>query len=107
MHDCPYGLVVPKTNSQPWQAKRRANVNRDQLWLLWWNQAVDLDHMGVHDKAERDRASAVRCEGLPRLARNSLDPKVWFSSLQCLSSVAFIHDYLNDAYKILAGSLGF
>lgn len=30
MHDCPYGSVVPKTNTEFWQTKRRSNVRRDK-----------------------------------------------------------------------------
>jgi DNA mismatch endonuclease (patch repair protein) len=29
MHDCKYGNVIPKTNSEFWQNKRRGNVERD------------------------------------------------------------------------------
>lgn len=29
MHDCPYGRVVPKTNTEFWQTKRLSNVTRD------------------------------------------------------------------------------
>lgn len=35
MHDCPYGRVTPKTNSEFWQNKRLSNVERDKR-----NQAV-------------------------------------------------------------------
>lgn len=30
MHDCPYGKVVPATNTEFWQTKRTGNVARDQ-----------------------------------------------------------------------------
>lgn len=30
VHDCPYGRVVPKTNADFWQTKRRSNVARDK-----------------------------------------------------------------------------
>lgn len=30
MHDCKYGRVVPKTNTEFWQEKRRATVERDK-----------------------------------------------------------------------------
>lgn len=30
MHGCPYGRVVPKTNSDFWRTKRLANVERDK-----------------------------------------------------------------------------
>ena len=30
LHDCKYGLVVPKTNTEFWQAKRHATVDRDE-----------------------------------------------------------------------------
>ena len=33
MHNCPYGSVVPKTNAEFWQTKRRANVKRDRKHL--------------------------------------------------------------------------
>lgn len=29
VHDCKYGKVVPKTNAEFWQNKRRSNVERD------------------------------------------------------------------------------
>lgn len=29
MHDCPYGRVIPKTNTDFWQNKRLSNVARD------------------------------------------------------------------------------
>lgn len=29
-HDCPYGSVIPKTNTEFWQAKRLATVDRDE-----------------------------------------------------------------------------
>lgn len=29
MHNCRYGLVVPKTNAEFWAKKRRSNVERD------------------------------------------------------------------------------
>ena len=29
LHDCKYGSVVPKTNTEYWQAKRHATVDRD------------------------------------------------------------------------------
>lgn len=30
MHDCQYGSVIPKTNTQFWQNKRQSNVDRDK-----------------------------------------------------------------------------
>lgn len=30
MHDCKYGNVVPATNTEFWQTKRRSNVDRDK-----------------------------------------------------------------------------
>ena len=29
-HDCEYGVVVPKTNTEFWQTKRSATVDRDE-----------------------------------------------------------------------------
>lgn len=33
MHDCPNGRVVPKTNTEFWQAKRKSNKKRDRANL--------------------------------------------------------------------------
>ena len=33
MHRCRYGQVVPKTNTEFWQAKRQGNVDRDRKTL--------------------------------------------------------------------------
>lgn len=30
MHRCRYGKVIPKTNTEFWQAKRNGNVDRDR-----------------------------------------------------------------------------
>ncbi len=45
MHRCRYGNVVPKTNSEFWQAKRQGNVDRDRrnqrlLKRQGWDQLV-------------------------------------------------------------------
>jgi DNA mismatch endonuclease (patch repair protein) len=57
MHDCPYGRVVPKTNTEFWQNKRYSNVARDrkniraleeQGWkvlVLWECQIKDTVHL--------------------------------------------------------------
>jgi DNA mismatch endonuclease (patch repair protein) len=44
-HDCKYGRVIPKTNTEKWQLKRRGNVERDQkniraLENLGWKVVV-------------------------------------------------------------------
>src|SRR5262249_50784576 len=33
MHNCPYGRVIPRTNSEFWDNKRRGNVERDRKIL--------------------------------------------------------------------------
>jgi DNA mismatch endonuclease (patch repair protein) len=55
MHECPYGQVVPKTNTEFWQTKRQGNVKRDQrnletlsmkgwqVMIVWECQTKDLD----------------------------------------------------------------
>jgi len=45
MHACPYGKVVPKTNTEFWQTKRLSNVTRDtrnseELARLGWRVLV-------------------------------------------------------------------
>jgi DNA mismatch endonuclease (patch repair protein) len=57
MHDCPYGRVVPKTNTKFWQAKRLSTVTRDkknikelinQGWevlVLWECEIKDKDKL--------------------------------------------------------------
>lgn len=45
MHDCKYGRVVPKTNTEFWQSKRTTTVERDkrnekQLVELGWSLLV-------------------------------------------------------------------
>lgn len=57
MHDCPYGQVVPKTNTEFWQNKRLSNVVRDrknvaaleeQGWrvlVLWECQVKDINQL--------------------------------------------------------------
>ena len=45
MHDCPYGRVIPKTNTEFWQTKRLSNVSRDtrnsaELEKLGWKVFV-------------------------------------------------------------------
>lgn len=44
-HDCKYGKVVPKTNTEKWQNKRQGNVERDkrntlELEKLGWRVIV-------------------------------------------------------------------
>lgn len=53
MHECPYGRVIPKTNTEFWQTKRRSNVERDvknlaeleaagwQVLIVWECQTRD------------------------------------------------------------------
>jgi DNA mismatch endonuclease (patch repair protein) len=57
MHDCPYGRVVPKTNTEFWQTKRLSNVTRDaknseelakQGWrvlIIWECEVKDTDKL--------------------------------------------------------------
>jgi DNA mismatch endonuclease, patch repair protein len=45
MHSCRYGSVIPKTNAEFWQNKRRGNVTRDRkvskcLRALGWNVLI-------------------------------------------------------------------
>jgi DNA mismatch endonuclease (patch repair protein) len=45
MHECKYGRVIPKTNTEFWQTKRQSNVTRDtknaaELEKLGWNMLV-------------------------------------------------------------------
>ena len=39
-HDCKYGKVVPKTNTEKWQNKRQGNVERDQ------RNTLELENLG-------------------------------------------------------------
>ena len=39
MHRCRYGRVIPKTNTEFWQTKRRGNVDRDRRNLRKLRQA--------------------------------------------------------------------
>ena len=39
-HDCKYGSVIPKTNTEFWQTKRSATVDRDE------RNARDLKYLG-------------------------------------------------------------
>ena len=57
MHDCQYGRVVPKTNTEFWQTKRLSNVTRDtrnskeltkQGWrvlIIWECEIKDTDKL--------------------------------------------------------------
>lgn len=57
MHDCQYGRVVPKTNTEFWQTKRLSNVTRDtknskelakQGWrvlVIWECEIKDADKL--------------------------------------------------------------
>lgn len=63
MHDCPYGRVKPKTNSEFWESKRRGNVERDlknittlkeqgwQTLIVWecWTKDFDVLHKILND----------------------------------------------------------
>lgn len=63
MHRCRYGQVVPKTNTEFWQAKRQGNVDRDRrnlrkLRRAGWNVLViwecwTRDEQKTQEKLER------------------------------------------------------
>lgn len=57
MHDCKYGSVIPASNTEFWQSKRRSNVERDlrnQIYLrshgwrvmvVWECETKNLQHL--------------------------------------------------------------
>lgn len=57
MHECPYGRVIPKTNTEFWQTKRQGNVVRDrrnlktlgangwQSLVIWECQTRNLENL--------------------------------------------------------------
>ena len=64
MHRCRYGKVVPKTNAEFWQNKRRGNVERDKrnrkalkneqwqvltIWECWTRDAEQLVIPKLHE----------------------------------------------------------
>lgn len=63
MHDCRYGRVIPKTNTEFWQTKRQGNVTRDQLnrerlEAAGW-QVLDVWECQVKDTTELEERIQV------------------------------------------------
>jgi DNA mismatch endonuclease (patch repair protein) len=63
MHDCRYGRVIPKTNTEFWQTKRQGNVTRDQLnrerlEAAGW-QVLDIWECQVKDTTELEERIQV------------------------------------------------
>ncbi len=59
MHNCRFGIVIPKTRAKFWQAKRQSNVDRDKrnrrllktagwdVLVIWECQLRDLDRTQI------------------------------------------------------------
>lgn len=63
MHDCRWGKVVPSTNAEFWQAKRKSNCERDgkaleALSAAEWKTLVVWECDVRDEKALRDRLQA-------------------------------------------------
>jgi len=68
MHDCPYGRVIPKTNTDFWQKKRKSNVNRDkknenELQNQGWNILIVWECM----------TKRKQIENLPKILKEFLE----------------------------------